>query len=225
MRLVSGSHFAKPGNILLHGHHAGARKFLDQCVAFHVIAVGVTAEDNLDVGELEAQLLDGSADRGDSGFEIAIDQDVALGSSDEEGSKLLGADVVDVADHFVWREGSVIVPFCLLGLSRQLQRCEEEDERQAHGEGSVSESGDNWSSHEITRSLGTSGCRGTVFGARGLCNSRGAGQSNPEAGRASEADDGYAGYRRVASDFARRKVSSVCSRKTNLGRECRGDPQ
>jgi hypothetical protein len=63
--------------------------------------MGVAAEDDLDVGELESQLLDGSADRGDGGFKIAIDEDMALRSSDEESSKLLSADVVDVAERII----------------------------------------------------------------------------------------------------------------------------
>ena len=56
MRLAAWLDVLKRGHILVHRHHLGAGQLLDQSVAFLVIAVGMAAEQDLDIGELEAQI-------------------------------------------------------------------------------------------------------------------------------------------------------------------------
>jgi len=56
----------------------------------------------------EAERLDRSADQRDGLFETAVDQDVPLRCRDQVGCELFGAYVIDVPDHAVRREGSVL---------------------------------------------------------------------------------------------------------------------
>ena len=80
-----------------------------QGIAGHVVGMGVAAEKDLDVRELEAEFFDGRADDRDGFFVVAVDQDVAFGSRDQKRAKLFGPDEVHVADDLVGRERLVPV--------------------------------------------------------------------------------------------------------------------
>ena len=78
MRLVAGPDLHQRGHVLLHGHHLRARQFFHQGVAFHVVGMRVAAEQNLDVGEFESQLLHRASDHRDRGLKTTIEQNVSL---------------------------------------------------------------------------------------------------------------------------------------------------
>ena len=79
--------------------------------------------------ELEAQFLDRGTNHRHSRLEAAVDQDVPVRRRDQEGRELLGAHVVDVADHLVRRER--LVPVGLLILRACITR-HEGNEKQEH---------------------------------------------------------------------------------------------
>ena len=56
MLLAAGLHRLQRRHVLGHRHHLRAGHLLDQGIAFLMIAVGVVAEQDLDVGELEAEV-------------------------------------------------------------------------------------------------------------------------------------------------------------------------
>lgn len=84
VRFPAGFHLFQRRHILFHCHHARRGKFLDHRVAFHMIAVCVATENNLDVREAEAQFFRGRADNGNRRLEVGIDKNVALGCRDQE---------------------------------------------------------------------------------------------------------------------------------------------
>ena len=59
--------------------------------------------------EMEAEFFDALLDLGYGGFEVTVDQDVALRCRNEEYSEIFAADVVEIADDPVRREG--LFPF------------------------------------------------------------------------------------------------------------------
>jgi len=63
-----------------------------------MIAVSVTADDNLDVVELQTELAHRVLDDGDVGLVGGVDEDGAVRSVDDKGRQRLGADIVKVAD-------------------------------------------------------------------------------------------------------------------------------
>ncbi len=107
---VDGMHFAAGGDafhhlhILGHDDHLGARHLLQRRVALHVVAVGVVAQNDLDVAGLEAHLRDRLGYHRHVPLVGGVDQDVPLAGDDQERCQLLGADVIDVADDPVGRE-------------------------------------------------------------------------------------------------------------------------
>jgi hypothetical protein len=78
-----------------------------------MVEVCVADEQNLDVAKTKAELFDARLDLGYGGFEVAIDQDVALGSRDEERSEVPAADVVEIAGDPVRVEGLLPFRSCL----------------------------------------------------------------------------------------------------------------
>lgn len=56
MDLAAGRYRLQRGHIFLHRHHLRPRQLLEQGVAFLMIAVSVSTEQNADVGELEPEL-------------------------------------------------------------------------------------------------------------------------------------------------------------------------
>jgi hypothetical protein len=107
MLLASWLHRSKTRDVLLHRHHLCSREFLDHGVALHVIAVGVAAEYDLHIGELEPELFDVRAQQRDAGFEVAVNEDVALRRGDQERRQFLGPDEVHVPHHLMRRERRV----------------------------------------------------------------------------------------------------------------------
>ena len=97
---------ARGDHLVVAAHHVdlGAGQLLQQGVAGDVVGVGVAGQQDLDVGHLEAERLDGLADQGNGPLEAAVDQDVPLGRGDQVAGQILRADVVDVADDPVRRE-------------------------------------------------------------------------------------------------------------------------
>jgi hypothetical protein len=69
--------------------------------------VRVADQEDLDVAELEAELLDAGADERDVVFEIAVDEDEALRGGDQVVREALAADVVEVVDDVEWGKGVV----------------------------------------------------------------------------------------------------------------------
>ena len=59
----------------------------DRGAAGVVVGVGVADEQDFDVGELEAKLLDAVADLRGRSFEVGVDEDVALRRDDEVGRR------------------------------------------------------------------------------------------------------------------------------------------
>lgn len=57
MFFAAGFHSFESGDVLGHRNHLCAGEFLDECIALHVITVGVVAEEDSGVGEFEAELL------------------------------------------------------------------------------------------------------------------------------------------------------------------------
>jgi len=78
-----------------------------------VIPVGVAAQENFDIGKLEAEFFDRGFDFRNRVVEVAVDQDVAFGSIDQERAQIVSPHEVNVADNFVgWKglvEGCVIL--------------------------------------------------------------------------------------------------------------------
>ena len=119
MRLAAGRDLLQCRDVLLHRHHAGAGHFLDHRIGLHVVAVRVAAEDDLDVGEFESELLDARADHRHGLLEVGIDQDVAFRGGDQVTPEVDRADEIDVADHLMGGKG--LTPFGTgVGLRRQL---------------------------------------------------------------------------------------------------------
>ena len=104
VRLSTRAHPFECRHILGHRHHLRSCQLLDERVSLHVIAMGMTAEHDLDVGELEAQLFHRLAQDRDAFFEVRVDQYVPVGGGHEKRALNLGADEVDIADHFMWRK-------------------------------------------------------------------------------------------------------------------------
>ena len=84
-------------------------EFLDNGIAFHVVAVSVTAENDFDVSEFEAELSNAVADLRDGRFVVGVDQNVTLGGGDEIATQVRSADEVNIADNLVGRERSVSI--------------------------------------------------------------------------------------------------------------------
>jgi hypothetical protein len=61
-------------------------------------------EEDLDVGEVEAELLDAFPDERRGSLEAGVDEDVALGRNDEVGGQVFAADVVEVVGDVEWGE-------------------------------------------------------------------------------------------------------------------------
>ena len=70
-----------------------------------MVVVAVADEQDLDVAEVEAEGFNALLDEGRAGFEVAVDEDVALGRDDEIGGEVLAADVIEVAGDAEGREG------------------------------------------------------------------------------------------------------------------------
>jgi len=83
-----------------------------------VIEVAMTDQQNLDVVEVEAEAFDILLDRRNGALEIAIDENVSLGSGDQEGSQILAPDVINVGNDLVRREGRSPVGILLRKQSR-----------------------------------------------------------------------------------------------------------
>ena len=64
----------------------------------------VADEEDLDVAELEAELLDAGSDERDILLEIAVDQDVPFRRGDQIVRESFAADVVEVAGDSEWRK-------------------------------------------------------------------------------------------------------------------------
>ena len=74
-----------------------------------MIRVSVAAQQDLDVGETEPQLLDRGTNHRDRLLVVAVDEDVSLRRRDQEGTQPLRADKVDIPDHLVGRKRLVVV--------------------------------------------------------------------------------------------------------------------
>jgi hypothetical protein len=133
MFLAARLHGAQRRHVFGERHHLRAGLCLHRRVALLVVAVRVAAEQDFDLRELETQLLDRLLNQRDVPLECAVDQDVALRGDDEINGEAPGADVVDVADHFVRRKRRrhVIGPTDVALEQRQLRE-------------SVSADGDGW---------------------------------------------------------------------------------
>ena len=99
--------------VAAHDIDLGAGQLLQQRVARDVVRVGMARQQDLDIGHLEAERLDRFLNQGNRALKAAVDEDVPLGSGDEIGGQILGADVVDIADDLVRRERLVPIGWAL----------------------------------------------------------------------------------------------------------------
>jgi hypothetical protein len=76
----------------------------------------VAREDDLHVGEFEAELFHVGADDRDGALKAGVYEDMTAGGGDEIGGKTFGSDVIEVACNAVRREG--LVPI-ILGEERE----------------------------------------------------------------------------------------------------------
>ena len=109
MFLSAGPDALKRRNVFSHRHDLRAGLLLDERVAFHVVAVGMTAEDDLDVFESESEFGHRVADHGIVSLVVRVDEDVPLRCCHQKRSERFRADVVDVADDLVRRELLVLL--------------------------------------------------------------------------------------------------------------------
>ena len=91
-------------------HHHRAGQAPHRRVPLDVIDVSVAGQQDLDVGEAEAERLDAGPQPRHRGLEPAVEQDVPCGRRDEELRDRIAADVVDVADDLVRRVVAVPGP-------------------------------------------------------------------------------------------------------------------
>ena len=123
MFLAAGFHRLQRRHVLGHRHHLRAGQLFDHRIAFLVVAVRVAAEQDLGVGELESELLDGLLNRRHVPLIRAVDEDVALRRDDEKGGQALGPDVIDVSDDLVgWELRRLIVGRADVALEQRLLR-------------------------------------------------------------------------------------------------------
>ena len=101
MIFTAGLHGLEGGNVFRHDLDLSAGHMFGEGVALLVVAVGVVAEDDFYIGEVEAERGDGLFDGGDVALVGGIEKDVALRSDDEERAEGFGPDVVDIADDFM----------------------------------------------------------------------------------------------------------------------------
>ena len=73
-------------------------------VAFHVVAVGMTAKDDLDVFDFESEFGHGVADHGIISLVVRVDEDVPLRCRHQKARERFRAHVVHVADDLVRRD-------------------------------------------------------------------------------------------------------------------------
>ena len=90
-----------------HDHVSGAGEPFDHRDAGVVIPVRAADEEDLDVAELEAELLDAGANEREVVFEIAVDEDVALRGRDQVVREGFAADVVEVTGEVEWGKAVV----------------------------------------------------------------------------------------------------------------------
>jgi hypothetical protein len=119
--------------VAIHDHVFGVGVVKDLGGACHVVEVGLAVEEDLDVGVLEAELLDAGADlRGGAG-KVGVDENVALGRGDEVAGKVAAANIVEmVGDLEGWERGGPV------GVLLRGQGCgngegEDEAKQKAHG--------------------------------------------------------------------------------------------
>ena len=93
------------GNVGVHDHVFRVGHAQDGGAARVVIPVGVADEQDADVGETEAELLDAFADERGRAFEAGVDEDVAGGCDDEVRGQIAAADVVEVVGDLEGRDG------------------------------------------------------------------------------------------------------------------------
>lgn len=84
--------------VQLAGHEARTARLLQSGQSTGVVEMGVAVEQQADVFHLEAQRLDTRPDQRHGLLESTVDQDVAVGGGDQEGSDAAGAHVVEVAE-------------------------------------------------------------------------------------------------------------------------------
>src|SRR6185437_13445785 len=80
----------------VHHHVLGAGERLDPGTSGVVVEVCVADQEDLDVAELEAEVLDARFELRDVLLEVAVDQDQAVRRRDEVAGEGSGADVVEI---------------------------------------------------------------------------------------------------------------------------------
>ena len=69
-----------------------------------MIGVSVAAEQDLDIGELEAELFDRFLDRRHISFIGAVDEDISLRCNDEKRAQRPGSNVINIANNLMgWK--------------------------------------------------------------------------------------------------------------------------
>ena len=89
MRLAARLHRLKRRHVLGHRHHLRAGQLLDHGIAFLVVAVRVAAEQDLDVGELEPELLDRLLNRRHVALVVLLMRMLPCGVTTRNAARLL----------------------------------------------------------------------------------------------------------------------------------------
>ena len=92
------------GYVCIHDHVLRAGLFFDGGAGSVMVPMCVADEKNFCVLELESELLNACLDQGHIGFQIAVDQNVALRCGDQIIRQSFAADVVEVTSDAKWRE-------------------------------------------------------------------------------------------------------------------------
>ena len=98
------AHCLQQRNVFCHRHRAGACQIHNESITFHMIAMSVAAEQDLDIFEMKAELFHGILNRWYIPLEDRIDQDVTLRRRDKKRRQAFRSDVVHIPDDFMRRE-------------------------------------------------------------------------------------------------------------------------
>ena len=91
-------------DVLLHDHDLGSDAFPEKYISGLVVPVGVAAQDDLDVGEVEAELRHAAFDHRNRSLEVRVDEDVPFGRRDQKRAQPSGTHEVEVVHDLMGRE-------------------------------------------------------------------------------------------------------------------------
>src|ERR1700749_1507613 len=90
----------------VHDKILGPGQLFDLGASRAMVEMTVADEEDLDIAEVKAESLDAVPDQRRRRFEIAVDEDVALGCGNQVGGEIFAADVIQIAGNAKRGEGS-----------------------------------------------------------------------------------------------------------------------